>query len=217
MASLCFIRKRNLYKLVAAHLNINSLSLKFDSLAQKITGNIDILMISEIKLVNSFPEGQFLIEGYSKPYRIDRNRHGRGIMLYVRPDIPSKLLPTELLPMEDFYVEINLEKKKWLLCCSFHPNKNTIKSHIEILHKGLALYLFKYENFIVLGDFNVGMDNSDITVFWDTYDLKCLTKEPACYKNPENSSCIDLILTNNPKCFQTSCVAETFIGWQLQS
>ena len=194
---------------MVAHLNINSLRLKFDSLAQKITGNVDILMISETKLDNSFPEGQFLIEGYSKPYRIDRNCHGGGIMLYVRADIPSKLLSTELLPMEGFYVEINLQKKKWLLCCSYNPNKNTIKSHIEILHKGLALYSSKYENFIVLGDFNVDMDNSYMTVFCYTYDLNCLIKEPTCYKNPENPSCIDLILTNNLKYFRSSCVVET--------
>ena len=90
-----------------------------------------------------------------------------------------------------------------------HPNKNTIKSHLENLHEGLALYSSKYEYFIVLGDFNVGMDNSDVTVFCDTYDFKCLIKEPTCYKNPENPSCIDLILTNNPKCFQSSCVVET--------
>ena len=32
------------------------------SFVQKITGNIDILMISESKLDNSFPDGQFLIE-----------------------------------------------------------------------------------------------------------------------------------------------------------
>ena len=111
--------------------------------------------------------------------------------------------------MEGFYVEINLQKKKWLLCCFCNPNKNAIKSHIEILHKGLALYSSKYENFIILGDFSVGMDNSDMTVFCDMYDPKCLIKEPTCHKNPENPSCIDLILTNNPKCFQSSCVVET--------
>ena len=35
---------------------------------------------------------------------------------------------------------------------------------------------------------------------------------PGCievYKNPENTSCIDLILTHNPKYFQSSCVVET--------
>ena len=48
--------------------------------------------------------------------------------------------------MKDFYVEINHQKKKWLLCCSYNPNKNAIKSHLEILHKDLALYSSKYEN-----------------------------------------------------------------------
>ena len=53
------------------------------------------------------------------------------------------------------------------------------------------------------------MDNSDISVFCDTYGLKSLIKEPTCYKNPENPSCIDHILTNNPKWFQSSCLVET--------
>ena len=119
-ASLCSIRKRNLNKLVVAHLNINSLRLKFDSPVQKITGNVDILMISKTKLDNSFTEGQFLIEGYSKPYRIDRNCNGGGITLYVRANFPSKLLSIESLPMEGFYVEINLQKNKWLVCCSYN-------------------------------------------------------------------------------------------------
>ena len=102
VASLYSIRKGKLNKLLVAHLNINSLRLKFDSLAQKLTGNVDMLMISDTKLGNTFPEGQFLIKGFSKPYRIDRNCHRGGIMLYVRADIPSKLLSTELLPMEGF-------------------------------------------------------------------------------------------------------------------
>ena len=55
----------------------------------------------------------------------------------------------------------------------------------------------------------IGMDNNDVTVFCDEYDFKCLIKEPTCYKNPENPYCIDLISTNNPKCFQSSCGVET--------
>ena len=52
-------------------------------------------------------------------------------MLYVRADILSKLLSTESLPMGDYvvYVEIKLQKKKWVLCCSYNRNENVIKSH----------------------------------------------------------------------------------------
>ena len=33
-----------------------------------------------------------------------------------------------------------------------------------------------------------------------------LIKEPTCFKNPENPSCIDLMLTNFPKGFQNSMI-----------
>ena len=45
--------------------------------------------------------------------------------------------------------------------------------------------------------------------FCDTYDLRILTTEPTCYKNPENRTCIELILANYPRSFQNSCVFET--------
>ena len=36
-----------------------------------------------------------------------------------------------------------------------------------------------------------------------------MINKPTCYKNPDNSTCIDLILTNCPGSFQNSCVIET--------
>ena len=46
-------------------------------------------------------------------------------------------------------------------------------------------------------------------VFCDSYEFKNLIKDATCYKNPENTSCIDLILTNNPNSFQNPGVIET--------
>ena len=45
--------------------------------------------------------------------------------------------------------------------------------------------------------------------FCDTYDFRSLITEPTCYKNPENPTCIDLILTNHPRNFQNFCVFGT--------
>ena len=44
--------------------------------------------------------------------------------------------------------------------------------------------------------------------FCESYALYSLIKEPTCYKNPQNPSCIDLILTNSPCSFQNSCVID---------
>ena len=46
-------------------------------------------------------------------------------------------------------------------------------------------------------------------VFCDSYKFKDLIKDAKCYNNPENPSCIDLILMNNPNSFQNSGVIET--------
>ena len=71
--------------------------------------------------------------------------------------------------------------------------KNNIQFHLENLTKSLALHSSNYENLIILGDFNVSIDNSYMAGFCDTYDLRSLIMEPTCYKNPENPTCIDLI------------------------
>ena len=68
-------------------------------------------MISESKLDNSFPTDQFLMSGYRRPFRLDPNGNGGGILLYVREDIPSKLSLEEKEPIESFFVEINLRKQ----------------------------------------------------------------------------------------------------------
>ena len=203
------IRKRNINRLIIGQLNINSLRKKFGSLVQQVTGNTDILMISETKLDNSFPVSKYLIDGYAPPFRLDCDNNGGGIMLFVREDIPCKLLSIENYPMKGFYVEINLRKAKWLLCCSCNPNRCKIDFHLENLNRSLALYSSHYENFIILGDFNVEANDSAVSVFSDTYDLKSLIKEPTYYKNPNKPSCIDLILTNKLQNFQHSCVIET--------
>ena len=73
------IRKENLNRVIIAQININSIRNKFDMLSTFIGDNIDILVITETKIDNSFPTKQFLMAGFSEPYRIDRNQHGGGI------------------------------------------------------------------------------------------------------------------------------------------
>lgn len=45
--------------------------------------------------------------------------------------------------------------------------------------------------------------------FCGNYGLKTLIRKPTCYKSFENPTCIDLILTNVPHSFQSSCAIET--------
>ena len=66
------LRKKNLNKLIIAHLNVTSLRKRLELLKEQIKDNIDILIISETKIDAGFPIGQFLLNGYSTPLRRDR-------------------------------------------------------------------------------------------------------------------------------------------------
>ena len=88
-------------------------------------------MISETKVDHSFQVGQFLLDGFGTPFRLDRNRNSGGIMLFIRNDISAKVFPTDDRSIESFYVGLNFRKKEWLLICSNNPKHSSIESHLD--------------------------------------------------------------------------------------
>ena len=120
-------------QLIFAHLNINSVRNKFDLLTEKVAGNIDVLMIRERKIDESFPVGNFLLPEFSVPYRSDHDSKGGGILLYAREDIPSNLLSIENKLIEGFYIELNFHKNKWLVNCSYNPHKSSTDNRLLAL------------------------------------------------------------------------------------
>ena len=55
--------------------------------------SLDLLLVSETKLDDSFPSAQFLMSGFCKPYRLDGCSNGGGLILYIREDIPIVCTP----------------------------------------------------------------------------------------------------------------------------
>ena len=97
-------------------------------------------MISETKIDETFPSRQFSIERCTPPYRLDRNCHGGGILVYVREDMPSKL--TEMnSSVESISIELNLRKKKWFVNCSYNANNSNICDYLRSLGKSLDTLL----------------------------------------------------------------------------
>ena len=95
------MRMKHVNKLIIAHLN----KINFEFLSEFIRSKADILMISETKIDEIFPLGQFKVNGFNAPFRLDRNSNGGGIMLLVREDVPAKLIASETPPLEGLYVE----------------------------------------------------------------------------------------------------------------
>ena len=110
------IRLKNVNNIIIPQININSIRNKFELLSHYVSGDIDILIITETKLDKSFPNGQFLLHGYSEPFKLDRNQFGGGLLAFVREDMTCSILNIKQLTIEALSIEINLRKRKWLLC-----------------------------------------------------------------------------------------------------
>ena len=82
-------------------------------LTNSVSEYIDILMISETKLGDTFPYALYHLKDFSNPYRVDRNSHGGRILVYVRNNIPSNLvkLDQKFGNFEGFFIEFELSKK----------------------------------------------------------------------------------------------------------
>ena len=141
-------------------------------------------MISETKIDESFPKGNFLIEGFSTPYRDH---------VICKANIPSNLLAFEDKPIESLFTELNLQNNKILINCSYNPHKSEIKKHLTALRNSLDLHSSKYEKILIFGDFIVEIEVANMKLFCKNYNLKTLIKQPPCYKNSNKPTCLDLI------------------------
>ena len=204
------IRMSNINRLVIGQWNINSIRNKFQTLKAIMSGNLDILVITESKLDESFPIVQFIMEGYSPPFRLDRNANGGGVLIYAREDIACRELEDHphISNIEGIFLELNLKRSKWLVFGGHNPSKDNIANFVKELGTILEHYIPKYDNFLLLGDFNSEITENTMKEFSDIYNLSSLIKEHTCFKNPLNPSIIDLILTNRPRSFQNSQAIE---------
>ncbi len=205
------LRTKNLDRPIIACININFLENKFEPLKSITKENIDILLVSETKLDDTFPLNQFEIEGYSAPIRLDRNCLSGGIMFFIRDDLPNKELELHNLhnSVDAIFLEITLRKNKWLIIGGYNPHKGSISFFLNNIGKELDKVLPSYDNILIMGDFNSTVLEKEMQEFCEIYGLENLIKDPTCYKNPSNPSSIDVMLTNKISSFQDSITLET--------
>ena len=183
----------------------------FECLFDIVGKNVDIFLISESKLNNTFPNGQFLLNGFHEQFRDcrtdkggghllyigdtlrkDRTDKGGGHLLYIGEYIPRRELKADLeSEIETIFVEINLKKRN---LGAYNPDK-IISTFLDFIENKLNELCIKYENIVLMGDLNYEIGEDHINIFCNIYYFKSLVKEP-CFKTIENPSCVDLILTN---------------------
>ena len=203
------LRLKNPKKVIMGHLNINSIPNKFDGIMDLVANKLDIFLISETKIDNSFPDAQFSYQGYARPHRRDRTLGGGGLLLYVNENIPNCLLKDHNTPddIEIICVEINLEKQKWVIIGIYRPPSMQESYFINNLSRVIDFYSKKYDRIVIMGDFNLEPSDENIENLCHGYNLYNLVKDKTCFKGPPK--CYDLILTNSKHSFQNTTVNTT--------
>ena len=123
---------------VIAQLNINFLYRKFHPLVDMVKDSVDVLMVSETKLDDTFTTAQFHIEGFQEPIRLDRNKNGGGIMIFIRDGLDGKEIKSHRLKnAEGTFIKLVIRNTKWLIMAGYNPDKKKIGHFLNIVGREL--------------------------------------------------------------------------------
>ena len=137
---------------------------------------------------------------YFKPYIfiiIDRNqpdqsRYGGGLLLYVNEEIPYKILNQQTASS------------------SSEPPKQDNSEFLKAMNILSDNYTETYENIIILGHFNMTVENPQLNGFVKLL-MSHLINEPTCFES-HDPTCIDNILANQKTTFKTSKTFESALS-----
>ena len=131
-------RLQNPKNIVIGHLNFNSLRNKFEAVEELVQNKVGICFLSEIKINETFPNPQFMVNGYKlfcrdrncygggvlcqfmvngyKLFCRDRNCYGGGVLCYVNENISFKTVNVEgiVKECEIVLIEFSIKTCKWI-------------------------------------------------------------------------------------------------------
>ena len=111
-------------------------------------------------------------------FRSDRTINGGGLIIYIKDYIPAKEIKFSFYPndIEVIIIEVNLWRRKLIICGSYNPHENTISYHLNNLGKFIDSYMRKCDNFLLLGDYNCEEKETAMENFFCCYNFKKLVK-----------------------------------------
>ena len=147
---------------------------------------------------DSFPNGQFKIEGY-KSFRKDRDAFGRGLFFYVNKELNCRSLEICLPNMfiEILPLEFRLLNSKQLTLGTYKRPSENEPAYVSEIRKLRTDYRSSYDDILVLADFNMSFSNKNMKDLCDIFELNHLIKDPTCFKSSKTPH----ILTNKNSMF----------------
>ena len=128
-------------------------------------------------------------------------------MFFVKGNLPCKSLTTEIdnLP-ETIFLGVNVQSSKWLFLSWYKPPSQKEEFFVSNLSKTINAVSAKYDNILLMGDFDLTIENKHLEELLNLFDLKSFIFSPQIH------TCIDLILTNQEDMLSNSDTCEVGIS-----
>lgn len=182
------------------HHNIRSLRNKIDDI-QHIVEEFDIICFTETHLDDNILDENIKLTGFkSKPFRLDRNCHGGGIILYFKDNI--NIIPRTDLQMdgvEAMWFEIKTKVGSFLLNVVYRSQMESGANFWNNYSQMVSTALDYSSRLITLGDYNIDFLNRLPTEVQDIINLYGLDNQicdPTRYGN-NSFSLLDPILVTD--------------------
>ena len=136
--------------------------------------DICLFFFFETNLDETLPNQQFKINGY-KMHRRDRNKHDGGLLCYINENIPCKMVSVEGAPddREIILIYFSIKIQKWLcigLCKPPSQNDKHFHDNLSLIWNKLTR---KFDKIMLMGDFNLTVENKNHEVFMSAFDMEC--------------------------------------------
>ena len=184
--------------------NIRSLLPKLDEVhLTSITYSCAIFALVETWLSPDITDSELIIPGYSL-FRLDRNRHGGGVAIYVHCSLHATLLPCTNpfnLNLELILLKITSLSAR-VIGVYYRPPH--CPDSLSALHQTLqSLSPSMLRNLTIFGDFNVDMLTPchhlmpNLKLILDSFNLTQIVSEPTHSSYSGRKSLLDLVLTSD--------------------
>ena len=113
--------------------------------------------------------------------------------------------------LEILVLELKLSKTNWLVIGTYKPPSLSDIAFTSEISNILTFYRSKHDNILLMGDFNMTLNNPKLSELIADHELGTLISEPTCFKSISPTR-IDNFLTNRKTRFMKTLTFETGVS-----
>ena len=123
-------------------------------------------------------------------------------------------MPTNYPMRRDFKIlalELKLSKTNWLIIGTYKPPSLSDITFTSEIKNVLTFYRSTHDNMLLMGDFNMTLDNPNFNESIEDHEISALISEPTCFESI-NPTCIDNFLKRKKTRFMNTLTFETGVS-----